>query len=356
MNFLDRLKGLSTLWIAFIAVLLGMLVGALMMLLSGFSPIIGYMALFDGIFGSLYDFGETVREIIPLIFTGLAVAFAFRTGLFNIGVEGQFIMGQLAAVYVGIAYDLPWYIHAPFAVLAGAMAGGLWAALPGFLKARLHVHEVITTIMLNYIALILANFLIRTYLKGPSERSLDVLPSARLIWEPLSALFDDSRIHLGIFLGLIMAVVFYLILWRTTLGFELRSVGLNPHAAEYGGIPVQRSIITSMVIAGGFAGIGGASEALGVYGYMAINAAFSGVGFNGIAVALLGANHPVGVVLAAALFGGLRYGSTNMQHEADIPTEVITIVIAVIIFFVAAHVAIQWVLDRFQKGRKGVKA
>lgn len=354
MTVLERLRGLTTLMVSMIAVGLGLLVGAVMMLISGYNPILGYAALFAGIFGSSYDFGETIREITPLIFTGLSVAFAFRTGLFNIGVEGQFIMGSLAAAYVGIAYDLPWYIHAPLAVLAGGVAGGLWGAIPGFLKARLRVHEVITTIMMNYIALILANYLIRTYLKSSSERTELIQPSATLVWEPLSALLDYSRIHLGIFIGLLMAYVFYYVLWRTTWGFELRSVGLNPHAAEYAGIGVQRSIVYSMVAAGFFAGLGGAAEILGVYGYMSINATFSGVGFNGIAVALLGANHPVGAVLAAILFGGLRYGSTNMQHVADIPTEIITVVIAVIIFFVAAHGTVKFIANWLQRDKKGV--
>jgi ABC-type uncharacterized transport system permease subunit len=353
MTLLDRFKNTGTFWTALIAVFIGLLVGALMMLFGGYNPILGYAALFTGIFGSAYDLGETIRQITPLLFTGLAVAFAFRTGLFNIGVEGQFIVGQLAAVYVGLVLDLPWYLHAPLAVLAAGIAGGLWASVPGFLKARLGVHEVITTIMMNYIALIFVNFIIRNYLKSSSERTEKVHESALLAWEPLSALFDYSRIHMGVFIGLLMAAVFYFILWKTTVGYELRSVGFNPHAAEYAGMGVQRNIVTAMVFSGFLAGMGGASEALGVYGYLAIQPGFTGAGFNGIAVALLGANHPVGVILAASLFGGLMYGSSNMQHVAKIPTEVITIVIAVIILFVAAKGAVPWILGRLQKKRGG---
>ncbi|RXT09130.1 ABC transporter permease [Ammoniphilus sp. CFH 90114] len=339
--------------IPLIAVLIGLLTGALLMLISGYNPIVGYGALFSGIFGSLYDVGETIREITPLIFTGLAVAFAFRTGLFNIGVEGQFIVGSLAAVVVGVLFDLPWYLHAPLAFLAGCIAGGLWAAIPGILKAKLHVHEVITTIMLNYVALISVNYLIRTYLKSSSERTEKIHSSASLTFEPLSALFDYSRIHLGIIIALLFAYLFYVVLWKTIWGYELRSVGYNPFASQYAGMSVPKNLVTSMMISGFLAGAGGAAESLGVYGYLAINAAMPGYGFDGIAVALLGANSPIGIILAAILFGSLQYGSNNMQHTAHIPTEIITIVIAVIILFVAANGAVKWLVKRARRRPEG---
>lgn len=341
--------------IPLVAVLFGLLVGALLMIISGNNPLIGYGALFTGIFGSLYDLGETIREITPLIFTGLAVAFAFRTGLFNIGVEGQFIMGSFAAVVAGIVLDLPWYLHAPLAFLAGCLAGGLWGAFAGFLKARYHVHEVIVTIMLNYVALILVNYLIRTYFKAAGERTQTIDQSASLSFQPLSALFDYSRIHLGIFIGLLFAFFFFFILWKTTWGYELRAVGLSPLASQYAGMSVPKNIVVSMLISGFFAGAGGAAEALGVYGYLAINPTFPGYGFDGIAVALLGANSPIGVILAATLLGGLSYGSNNMQYVAKIPTEIITIVIAVIILFVAANGAVKLIVERARRARGEAK-
>ncbi|MEW9672642.1 ABC transporter permease [Ammoniphilus sp. 3BR4] len=339
--------------IPLIAVLVGLLVGALLMLFSGYNPLVGYGALFSGIFGTLYDAGETIREITPLIFTGLAVAFAFRTGLFNIGVEGQFVVGSLAAVAVGVLFDLPWFLHAPLAFLAGCIAGALWAAIPGILKAKLHVHEVITSIMLNYTALIAVNYIIRTYLKSASERTEKIHPSASLSFEPLAALFDYSRIHLGIIIALVFAYLFYLILWKTIWGYELRAVGFNPFASQYAGMSVPRNIVTSMMISGFLAGAGGAAESLGVYGYLAINAALPGYGFDGIAVALLGANSPIGIVLAAILFGSLQYGSNNMQHQAHIPTEIITIVIAVIILFVASNGALKWMVKWARRKPEG---
>ncbi|MBP1990426.1 ABC transporter permease [Paenibacillus eucommiae] len=332
-----------------IAVVIGLAVGAVVMLFGGYNPVSGYGALFKGVFGSSYDIGEMVRQVTPLIFTGLAVAFAFRTGLFNIGVEGQFIVGSFTAVVVGVAFDLPWYVHAPFAFVAGCAGGALWAVLPGFLKAKFHVHEVITTIMLNYVALIGVNYLIRTKFKGAAERTDMIHPSASLQFKPLSELFDGSRINLAIVLALLFAFLFYFILWRTVWGYELRSVGLNPIASRYAGMNVSKNIVLSMMISGFIAGAAGAAEALGVYGYMTMGATLPGYGFTGIAVALLGANLPLGIIFSAVLFGSLQYGSNNMQLQAGIPTEIITIVIAVIILFVAAKGAIKWMMNRISK-------
>jgi general nucleoside transport system permease protein len=309
----------------------------------------GYAAMFQGIFGSLYNLGETLRTVTPLIFTGLAVAFAFRTGLFNIGVEGQLMIGQLAAVYAGIQWKMPSGIHAVVAVLVAMVAGGLWAAIAGYLKARLRIHEVITTIMLNYIALYTSNYVISHYLKSETERSKDILPTASLKAPALSVLFDNARIHWGILIALVFAVIVYWLLFKTVLGYELRAVGFNPHAAEYAGMNVSRNIVLSMAISGMIAAAGGACETLGVYGYMSIAGGFSGIGFDGIAVALIGANHPFGVILSALLFGGLTYGSNNMQLVENIPTEIIRVVIALIIFFVAASGFVQWLLRVFRR-------
>ncbi|GIM47867.1 ABC transporter permease [Collibacillus ludicampi] len=332
-----------------VAVVLGLVVGAVLMLILGYNPFNGYVAMFQGIFGSLYNIGETLRMVTPLIFTGLAVAFAFRTGLFNIGVEGQFMIGQLAALYVGIMWKLPTGIHAAVALLAAMIAGGLWAAIAGFLKARMRIHEVITTIMLNYIALYTSNYVISHFLKSETERSKDILPTASLKAPLLSVMFDNARIHWGILISLLFAVIAYWLLFKTVLGYELRAVGFNPHAAEYAGMNVSRNIVLSMAISGMIAAAGGACETLGVYGYMSIAAGFSGIGFDGIAVALIGANNPFGVILSALLFGGLTYGSNNMQMVENIPTEIIRVVMALIIFFVAAGGFVKWLLGVFRR-------
>ncbi len=338
--------------IPIIAVFLGILVGAIIMLFIGQNPFTGYAALINGAFGDIYYFGEMLRMMTPLILAGLAVAFAFRTGLFNIGVEGQLIVGWLASVWVGVAVEAPMFIHLPLSIAAGAIAGALWGFIPGFLKARFYVHEVIVTIMMNYVALYTANHLIRTYLLVPGERTERISTTASLASPFLQSLTDFSRLHYGFFLAIFACVVLWFVLWKTTLGYELRAVGYNKHASHYAGMNVNTNIILAMVISGGFAGVAGAMEGLGTYGYMSILSGFTGTGFDGIAVALLGANTSIGVFLAAALFGALKIGAPNMQSAAGIPPELVDIVIALIIFFVASSYLIRLVINRLQKEGK----
>lgn len=335
-----------------VSVILGLLVGAVVMIVSGYDPIKGYIALWNGIFGDAYTIGETIRQITPYILAGLAVAFAFRTGLFNIGVEGQLIVGWFAAAYVGITFDeLPKMIHLPLAILAAALAGALWGFIPGLLKAKFKVHEVIVTIMMNYIALHTSNALIRAVSDG-GDNTGSINPTASLRSEFFENLTDYSRLHYGIFIALAMVLVMWLILEKTTRGFELKAVGLNQHASEYAGMNVNKNIILAMVISGAFAGLAGAMEALGTFGYASAKGGFTGIGFDGIAVALLGANTPLGVIFGATLFGSLKYGATNMPNEANIPEEIVSIIIAIIIFFVASGYVIRLLLERFSKKKE----
>ncbi|KMM38651.1 ABC transporter permease [Guptibacillus hwajinpoensis] len=343
----------SAITVPVLSVALGLLVGGMIMLVSGYNPIVAYAALFNGIFSNSYVLGETVRQMTPLILSGLAVAFAFRTGLFNIGVEGQLLVGWLASVYVGLQFEgLSPLVHIPLAILAAGVAGAMWAFVPGFLKAKYHVHEVITTIMMNYVALHVVNAIIRTYLLAPGERTDQINQSASLQSSFLQTVTDFSRLHYGFVVAIIGAIIMWFLLWKTTTGYELRSVGFNKYASEYAGINVQRNIILSMVISGAFAGAAGAMEGLGTYGYMTVMADFTGVGFDGIAVALLGANSAFGVVLASALFGGLKIGALNMQSVAQVPTQLVEIVIAMIIFFVASSYLIHWISNRVNKRGK----
>ncbi|MGB2993697.1 MAG: ABC transporter permease [Paenisporosarcina sp.] len=335
-----------------VSVILGLLVGAVVMIVSGYDPIEGYIALWNGIFGDAYTIGETIRQITPYILAGLAVAFAFRTGLFNIGVEGQLIVGWFAAAYVGITFDdLPKMIHLPLAILAAALAGAIWGFIPGLLKAKFKVHEVIVTIMMNYIALHTSNALIRAVSDG-GDNTGSINPTASLRSEFFENLTDYSRLHYGIFIALAMVLVMWLILEKTTRGFELKAVGLNQHASEYSGMNVNKNIILAMVISGAFAGLAGAMEALGTFGYASAKGGFTGIGFDGIAVALLGANTPLGVIFGATLFGSLKYGATNMPNEAGIPEEIVSIIIAIIIFFVASGYVIRLLLERFSKKKE----
>jgi len=334
-----------------ISIILGLLVGAIVMWFSGYDPVAGYIALWNGIFGDMYSIGETIRQISPYLLAGLAVAFAFRTGLFNIGVEGQLIVGWFAAAYVGMAFELPTFIHLPLALLAAALAGALWGLIPGILKATLQVHEVIVTIMMNYIALHTVNALIKAVSDG-GYKTEKIHPTASLRSDFLSNLTDFSTLHYGIFVALAMVAVMWFILEKTKTGFELKSVGFNDHASQYAGMNVKKNIILSMVVSGAFAGLGGAMEALGTFGNMVTRSAFTGIGFDGIAVALLGANTPLGVVFGASLFGSLKYGAGNMPNEAGVPVEIVSIVIALIIFFVASGYIIRVLLSKMKKKKE----
>ncbi|MBU5267737.1 ABC transporter permease [Virgibacillus proomii] len=332
------------------SVFTGLLSGAIIMLLFGYNPIQGYIALFQGAFGDPYFFGETIRQTTPYILTGLAIAFAFRAGLFNIGAEGQVIVGWLAAVWIGTTVDAPMYIHLPLALLVAALAGALWGFIPGLLKASLGVHEVIVTIMLNYVALYSTNAIIRNVLTESADKTDMIAPTASLASAWLENLTYFSRMHYGIFLAVIAAVVMWFIIDRTNLGFELKAVGYNRYASKYAGMSVKRNIILTMIISGAFAGLAGSMEGLGTYGNMTVSSGFSNLGFDGIAVALLGANNAIGVILAALLFGALKVGALNMPTQAGVPNELVDIIIALIIFFVASSYLIRWIILRF-KGR-----
>ncbi len=357
MNKLVKLFTKESSLIPLMAILLGLLFGALVMIMGGYNPIIAYASLFKKVFGDLYNFGETIRQITPLIFTGLSVAFAFRTGLFNIGAEGQFVMGSLGAVIIGTQLSLPWYIHAPLAILVGALFGGIWGGIAGYLKAKRGVHEVITTIMLNWISLYFSNYIIANYLREPGQQHSEMIkPTASIsLLNWLSEAFGyNARLHWGTIIALIAAFIFFIILWKTKQGYELRAVGFNPHASEYAGMNVNRNIINAMFIGGVFAGLGGAVEILGVFNYQTIAAGFPGYGFDGIAVALIGANTPVGVILASILFGSLTYGAPGMKFGAGVPIEVIRVVIASVIFFVAASGIVTYILSLFKRKKKEV--
>lgn len=338
-----------------VAIVLGFLVGAVVMLIGGYDPIAAYGALFKRVFGSAYDFGEAIREMTPLMLTGLSVAFAFRSGMFNIGADGQVLIGMTVASVIGIKFaGMPSFLLVPLAIIGAALGGGLWAGIAGYLKAKRGINEVITTIMLNWIGLYFANYIVRNFLLIPGQnRSEDIPASMSMTF--LNSLFDNARLHWGTIIALLAAVFFYVYLWKTKQGYEMRAVGLNPHAAEYAGMNVGRNVMKAMFIAGVFAGLAGAGEVLGVFHYQSVFAASPGYGFDGIAVALLGLTHPFGVILAAILYGMLTYGSAGMSFNADVPPELIRIVIGSIIFFIAAQGIVRFVLKPFYFKRKKEK-
>jgi simple sugar transport system permease protein len=277
---------------------------------------------------------ESLTISTPYIFAGLAVALGFRGGLFNIGAEGQLFVGGLASVWVGYSIKgLPMIIHLPLALIAGILAGALWGAIPGFLKARTGAHEVINTIMMNYVAFRLTDYLLQGPMARPDNMpiTLEIEPTAYL-----PALFPrPMRIHTGFFLSLAAAALVYWFLWKTTKGLEIRMVGANPHAARYAGVSTTRITVLTMALSGALAGLAGTSQILGVDHKM-VRAFSTGYGFDSIALALLGNSHPVGVVMASLLFGFLRGGAARMQSVASVPVEIIRIIQAMVIIFVAA--------------------
>ena len=298
-----------------------------------------YGGLLDGALFKQFAFANTLVAAIPLMFTGLALALGFRTGVFNIGASGQFLLGATCAVFVGYAIPLPPLIHPLAALIAGALGGGLWGAIPGFLKARFGSHEVINTIMLNYLAFFLQDWLVKNPMKDPSPsvvRTPEILPTAFL------PRFYD-RLHVGLAIALLAAVFVWWLLNKTVLGFELRTVGSNPEAARYAGMKLGRLTVLSMALSGALAGLGGAVQILGVDRAMQVLYS-SDYGFDAIPVALLGQNQPVGVILSAILFGALRNGSDLMQLRSGgaVSKEVIFIVQAVILLFIAAPALVRW--------------
>ncbi len=291
---------------------------------------------------AFYPISDSLVTATPYIFAGLAVAVGFRCGLFNIGVEGQLFIGAICSVWVGFTFKgLPSIVHIPLALLAGAAGGAAWASIPAILKAKTGAHEVINTIMMNYIAFRLSDWLLGD--KGPLKRPDSANPVSPFIEKSaeLPRFFPDPiRFHLGFFIALAVAVLIYWILFKTTLGFEIRTVGANPSAAKYAGMNITRNLVIAMCISGALAGLAGANEVLGVNHNLAF-AFSSGYGFDSIALALLGKSHPLGVVLAALLFGTLRSGATRMQNVAHIPIEIISVIQALIIAFIAAPAIIR---------------
>ena len=337
---MDKLyKGLKgeSLLVPFVAIIIGLLLGAIIMFIGGYDSILAYQSLVMKIFGSSYDIGEALRTIIPLVMSGLAVAIAFRAGLFNIGVDGQIVMGSLGALIIGTQLNLPPFLHATVAVLFGAFLGGVWGGLIGYIKAKRGINEVITSIMFNFIALYISQFLIRIFMpQAGTQRSEMIKESASIQIGWLSELMGGARMHWGVFLTILAIIFYHIYLNKTKWGYELRAVGHNQHAAQYAGMKVSNVIVRSMFISGVFGGLIGTFEVLGVFKYVAISSVTSGIGFDGIAVALLGGNTAIGVLLSGILVGALTYGSQGMSFGANVPGEIIRMVIGFIIFFVAA--------------------
>jgi len=320
------------------AVLGALLLGAILIAIAGINPVDAYAALLEGAFGSLSGLGLTLQKTVPLLFAGLGVAFAFRCGLFNIGGEGQLHMGALLGGWLALTFaGLPAPVLLPAVLIASFIGGGIWGAIPGLLRAKWNMSEIITTILMNYIGFWFVSFM----LHGPLQESRGYYPQSEILpgasWLPI--IWPAARVHLGLVLALLAAAGVYVVLWRTTIGYQIRAVGSNRRAAEYSGIPAVRSMVLAMFVSGGLMGLAGAAEILGVQ--HRLSDFFSpGYGFDGIAVALLGYTHPVGVALAAVFFGGLRAGFNAIQRTEGLPLAMAQVVQGLTLILVVSSVAL----------------
>jgi simple sugar transport system permease protein len=333
-----------------IAILIALIIGAIIVLATGNNPVTAFASLMVGAVGSPLAIGRTLLYATPLIFTGLAVAVAFRAGLFNIGGEGQFYIGAITAAILGVYLGSLGVVGMVLSFAACAVAGFVWGAIPGFLKAYFGAHEVITTIMLNYVGIYLATYLalnpFRTEGLVPGTAAID--PAARIPFIGLAL----GRANYGFFLALLAAAVVYLLLWRTKRGFELRAVGLSPGAASYAGMHIGSNTVLALAIGGALAALGGGVEVLGVYGKMSIPFV-ENIGFNGIGVALLGRNHPVGVILGAILFGGMTAGAQEMQFSTNVPLQLTDVLLAVILLLVTATKLVELIVGKRARALAG---
>jgi len=340
--------------VALLPVVLGLLAGAILMLLTGNNPFEGYSYLFKGGLMNIERIGNTLATATPMILTGLSVAFAFKTGLFNIGAAGQMLFGGLCATAVGLTVELPRLVLLPAILLASILGGALWGWLPGLLKARFNVHEVVSTIMMNWICYWVVYYAVPAYFKGEflETESRKIPDAASLKTEWLSWLFGGSFINLGLFIAILVVILIAFILNKTVMGYELKSVGFNRYAAEYAGVGVNKNIVLSMMIAGGLAGLGGATLYVGNASNIQIGVLPS-QGIDGIAVALLGLNSPFGAMFAAVFFGLLYSGKGFMNAMIKIPPEIADTIIASIIYFAATSVLIEKLVDRISRRRRG---
>jgi ABC-type uncharacterized transport system permease subunit len=344
-----RLKELlNSLLVPLLAIVTAIIIGGIVIAVVGGNPFAAYLGLAQGAFGSAKALSETAVWATPYIFAGLAVALAFKGGLFNIGAEGQLAVGAVVSALIGYALpewlhtSIPWFIHLPLTVGLGVLGGAIWGAIPGALKAYTGGHEVINTIMMNYIALNLTSFLLNGPMRDPNPLNLsaktpDIAVSARI-----PPIVPGLRVHWGFVLALLMSVFIWWLLQKTTLGFEIRTVGANPDAAKYAGINVKWNIILTMGISGALAGLAGVIEVTAL-NYRHELGFSLGYGFDAIAIALLGKNNPYGVVLAAILFGAMRNGGTRMQFLTQIPVDIISVIQALILLFVAADAIIRFI-------------
>ena len=341
-----RLMNLGSLVISLFAIFLAFFIGALIMLFSGVSPLEAYSSLFSGAFGGLINFADTLFAATPLMLTGLATAISFRSGVFNIGIEGSLYLGAFASAWVGFTFvNLPSFLLIPLSLFFGMMIGGIWGYIPAILKVKLRVDEIVSTIMLNYVAMLFTSYLVNYPFQVPGVANS---MSARISKNAeLPRLMRGSELNLSFFIALALILIFYVINTRTKFGYESKVCGRNPRFAKASGIDVNRITIVSMVLSGAIGGLVGALQILGVY-YRFYDFFSPGYGFDGIPIAILSNNHPIGCFFVAILFGALRSGGSMMELMTGIPIDLSNVLEAMIIFFVTAKIML--IFKRTWKG------
>lgn len=328
-----------------LSVVLALFIGSVVLLISGLNPLTAYASLFKGAFGEFSYFGDTLSRATPIIFTGLAVGFAFKGGIFNIGAEGQLLVGAMGAAIAGYALQgLPSIIHVPLTLLCAMAFSAFWSFVPAALRSLKGVHEVIATIMMNYIALSLGGYIVESMRVGELAQTPAIMPSS--VFPRLSTFipaFEGSNINTGFFFAVAMAFLMYFVVYKMVLGYEVTGMGLSPSASEDGGINIRQKIIVVMLISGILAGLGGAERVMGVHRCY-LSGISSNFGFEGIAVALLANNNPIGIIFSALLFGALASGGQYMNLAADVPTDIVGIIQGLIILFAASRKAFDYFL------------
>lgn len=346
----------SNIFYTFLSILIGFLVGAILLQIIGVSSLKAYGKLIQGVFGKPKFMFYSLVYAAPLVFTGLSVAFSFRTGIFNIGAEGQFVVGSLAAVVIGILCPMPAPLHAIVCILAAAAAGAFWGFLVGLLKVKKGINEVLSYIMFNWIAFYLSNFIVNLkviHTEQGAEATRNILESASLKIPPSLVPFaGGADIHWGLILAVLAAVLIWFIMAKTTFGYQLRAVGYSQSAAEYGGISAKRVFLLSMSISGALAALGGAVQTLGMAGRVSTFAAQEGYGFQGITVALIGATNPIGCIFSGIFYGAMKYGG-NKLTTVDVPAEVVSIIMGCIIIFIAITPVFRNLFENILKSKKG---
>jgi len=339
----SRLNSLIDALLPVLATLAALLVGAVMLILLKVNPIVAYQALWDGAFGSSNAFAETLVKATPLLLVALGICISFRGDVINIGGEGQMIIGAVFATWVGLNFTgLPGWLVITLAMLAGFLGGAIWGGIPGVLKAYFSVNEILSTVMMNAIAVQLMNFLLRGPMIDPSQALLasKIPQTARLLDIFRLPRLTPTRLHLGALLAVVLAFAVYVLLFRTTLGYRIRAVGQNPHAAKYAGIKVPRYIVLALLLSGAFSGLAGATQVFGVNYRMITDGSASGftgnAGFNGIVVALFGGLHPLWSIPASILFGALLVGANKMQRVVQVPSALITALNGLVVVFVVS--------------------